>query len=372
MRLYVNHSMSAPSNPETTPIISPETEHLLQLLKRWPRQRLSRWLLENGDIEDKLIARRVPEDLKRRPVKQDGFAAPAEDSDIGVIGYIDNLYPPLLRHIPDPPLLLFYRGSIRALSEIGIAIIGARRCTTNGKFMAQRMAADLAVRKVCVISGLALGIDTAAHLGALGQGGTTVAFLGCGVDRIYPSSNKRLAQQVVDQGGALVSEYALQTPPLAHHFPERNRLISGASAAVIVIEASEKSGSLITARMALEQGRDVFAMPGPVTSEVSRGCHRLIQQGAGLVLSVEDVLADMPGLDQVHADFAPGQQETPLPSDLSDVAAQVLEHITGYGQDLDEISTRVRQSAHATSLALVELELAGFVRQGGDGYIRAS
>ena len=223
-----------------------------------------------------------------------------------------------------------------------------------------------------MISGLALGIDTAAHLGALGQGGTTVAFLGCGVDRIYPSSNKRLAQQVVDQGGALVSEYALQTPPLVHHFPERNRLISGASAAVIVIEASEKSGSLITARMALEQGRDVFAMPGPVTSEVSRGCHRLIQQGAGLVLSVEDVLADMPGLDQVHADFAPGQQETPLPSDLSDVAGQVLEHITGYGQDLDEISTRVRQSAHATSLALVELELAGFVRQGGDGYIRAS
>ena len=135
-----------------------------------------------------------------------------------------------------------------------------------------------------------------------------------------------------------MSEYALQTPPLAHHFPERNRLISGASAAVIVIEASEKSGSLITARMALEQGRDVFAMPGPVTSEVSRGCHRLIQQGAGLVLSVEDV----------------------------------LEHITGYGQDLDEISTRVRQSTHATSLALVELELAGFVRQGGDGYIRAS
>ena len=125
--------------------------------------------------------------------------------------------------------------------------------------------------------------------------------------------------------------------------------------------------------MALEQGRDVFAMPGPVTSEVSRGgCHRLIQQGAGLVLSVEDVLADMPGLDQVHADFAPGQQETPLPSDLSDVAGQVLEHITGYGQDLDEISTRVRQSAHATNLALVELELAGFVRQGGDGYIRAS
>ncbi|MEE6247383.1 MAG: hypothetical protein VX375_04760, partial [Pseudomonadota bacterium] len=105
--------MSAPSNPETTPIISPETEHLLQLLKRWQRQRLSRWLLENGDIEDKLIARRVPEDLKRRPVKQDGFAAPAEDSDIGVIGYTDNLYPPLLRHIPNPPLLLFYRGSIR-------------------------------------------------------------------------------------------------------------------------------------------------------------------------------------------------------------------------------------------------------------------
>ena len=145
---------------------------MLQLLKRWLRQRLSRWLLENGDIEDKLMARRVPEDLKRRPVKQDGFAAPAR---YRCHRLTDNLYPPLLRHIPDPPLALFYRGSIRALSEI-VAIIGARRCTTNGKFMAQRMAADLAVRKVYVISGLALGIDTAAHLGALGRAAPLLHF----------------------------------------------------------------------------------------------------------------------------------------------------------------------------------------------------
>lgn len=364
--------MPSSSTSASSSYISPETEHLLELLKRWPRRGLSRWLFIDDDIGDKLTSRCVPAHLRQRPVKQNGFAVPGKKSGISAVGYTDNLFPPLLRHIPDPPLLLFYRGSIKALSQTGIAIIGARRCTANGKFLAQQMAAELTAHHVSVISGLALGVDTAAHVGALDQCGNTIAFLGCGVDRVYPSSNKKLAQKIVDQGGVLVSEYALQTPPLAHHFPERNRLISGASVAVVVVEASEKSGSLITARMALEQGRDVFAMPGPVVSEVSRGCHRLIQQGAGLVLNAEDVLAEMPWFVQESTDVVPTRHEVSPASNLSALAALVLERLSGYGQDLDEISALVSETAHATSLALVELELAGFVRQSGDGYIRAS
>jgi DNA processing protein len=199
-----------------------------------------------------------------------------------------------------------------------------------------------------------------------------VAFLGCGLDRIYPASNKQLAQQIIDQGGGLVSEYPLQTPPMAHHFPERNRLISGASMAAVVIEASEKSGSLITARMALEQGRDVYAVPGPASSEVSRGCHRLIQQGAGLVINAQDLLTELPTLGVANV-AQPSAQATPeILSGLSAVAALVLDQLTGYGQDLDELAALTAQHPHETSLALVELELAGFVRHGGDGYIRAS
>jgi DNA processing protein len=328
--------------------------------------------LEGDDLKAKLDEGRWPSELKRRPIRQNRFAIPTKDTNLQVTGYTDENYPPLLKHIPDPPLVLFYKGSIQALAGASIAIIGARRCTTNGRIMAQQIAADLALQKICIVSGLALGIDTAAHLGALSQQGATVAFLGCGLDRIYPASNKQLAQQIIHQGGGLVSEYPLQTPPMAHHFPERNRLISGASMAAVVIEASEKSGSLITARMALEQGRDVYAVPGPASSEVSRGCHRLIQQGAGLVINAQDLLTELPTLG-VASVAQPSAQATPeILSGLSAVAALVLDQLTGYGQDLDELAALTAQHPHETSLALVELELAGFVRHGGDGYIRAS
>ena len=371
-REHLKRSKASTAAASTSSGVSPQTEHLLWLLQRWPRRSLSRWLLEGDNLKAKLDEGRWPSELKRRPIRQNRFAIPAKNTNLQVTGYTDENYPPLLKHIPDPPLVLFYMGSIQALAGASIAIIGARRCTTNGRVMAQQMAADLALQKICIVSGLALGIDTAAHLGALSQQGVTVAFLGCGLDRIYPASNKQLAQQIIDQGGGLVSEYPLQTPPMAHHFPERNRLISGASMAAVVIEASEKSGSLITARMALEQGRDVYAVPGPASSEVSRGCHRLIQQGAGLVVNAQDVLAELPNLG-VAGVAQPRAQATPeMSSGLSAAAALVLDQLTGYGQDLDELAALTAQHPHETSLALVELELAGFVRHGGDGYIRAS
>ena len=348
---------------------SPQTQHLLTLLATWPRRSLSRWLFREDGAASKLRRQALPSKMAPRPIRQTRFLASTAALGVSVVGITDADYPPLLRQIPDPPLVLFYKGSLGSLDRACVAVVGARRCSSNGRVVAERMGRDLAAQGVCLVSGMALGIDTAAHMGVLDNGGPTVAVLGCGLDQVYPRSNAGLAQQVIDRGGALISEYPIKTPPLAHHFPERNRIISGAAAAVVLIEAGEKSGSLITARMALEQGREVFAVPGPAMSEVSRGCHRLIQQGAGLVVSAQDVFDEMPELKIPGQGGDAAAAEAPP---LSPLALSVLERLDGYGQCLDEISSAVQRQTHEVSLAMVELELAGFVRLGGEGYILAS
>jgi DNA processing protein len=210
-------------------------------------------------------------------------------NDITLLTFAQAAYPALLRHIPDPPPLLYARGDTGVLLRPTVAMVGARRCSRSGVEVAGMLARDLAGCGLTVISGLARGIDTAAHRAAL-PGGVTVAVVGSGLLRIYPPENRALAAAILEGGGLLLSEY----PPLAecraYHFPERNRLISGLALGVIVVEAGEQSGSLITARMALEQGREVCAVPGPVTHPASRGCHRLLRQGAALVECAEHVL----------------------------------------------------------------------------------
>ena len=362
-----SHSRTDLGSPPT-----PHTQHLLTLLARWPRQSLSRWLLGGDGEVAKLQRGALPTQLTPRLRPKKGFLAPADAAGVAVVGITDGHYPALIRQIPDPPLVLFYKGSLEALKQPCVAVVGARRCSSNGRILAQQLSADLAARGVCVVSGLALGIDTAAHAGVFGQRASTAAFLGCGLDQTYPRSNAKLAQQIVNQRGVLVSEYPLGTPPLAHHFPERNRLISGAAAAVVLIEAGEKSGSLITARMALEQGREVFAVPGPALSELNRGCHRLIQQGAGLVVCAQDVLDNMPMLATLAPLDVEGTEAVASAVQLSRMARSILEQLDGYGQCLDDIAAVLKQNPQEVSLAMVELELAGFVRLGGDGYIRAS
>jgi DNA processing protein len=218
-----------------------------------------------------------------------GWAAFLE-SDIKIATKGDNCYPQLLKTIYNPPPVLYYRGSIDGLNNPAIAIVGSRRCSAYGKHVAEQFAKELAGAGFTVISGLARGIDASAHRGAL-QAGRTWAVLGCGVDIVYPPENKNLLQQIV-QDGAVLSEYPPGTPPHAVHFPARNRLISGLATGVIVVEAAEKSGALITVDFALEQGRDVYAVPGCITNPFSQGCHKLIQQGAKLVASIEDILED--------------------------------------------------------------------------------
>ena len=200
--------------------------------------------------------------------------------ELELLSYLDADYPAHLQHIPDPPLLLYLHGHRRALSEPGVAVVGARRCSRVGAEIAANLGAGLASIGLTVVSGLALGVDSAAHRGAIdatrADSSAGVAVLGSGLSGIYPRSNARLAEALVSAGGLLVSEYPPEVPPAKHHFPERNRLISGLSLGVVLVEAGERSGSLITARLALEQGREVLAVPGCLSGGRSRGCHRML------------------------------------------------------------------------------------------------
>jgi len=223
----------------------------------------------------------IKEDLRR-----------IDELNIGVIHFRHPLYPANLEMIFDPPFLLYLKGGLRKEDTDALAIVGTRRATTYGKLIARRLARELARKGITIVSGLARGIDTAAHQGALEVGGRTIAVLGSGLDVIYPGENKRLAEEIV-QRGAVISEYPLGTQPDTHHFPQRNRIISGLSKGVLVVEAPLRSGALITADFALEQGREVFAVPGNVTSPNSQGTNRLIKEGAKLVESVEDILEEL-------------------------------------------------------------------------------
>ncbi len=204
-------------------------------------------------------------------------------------------YPDLLQRIPDPPTLLYVVGNNEALHLPALSIVGSRNPTRGGKENAYEFAKHLGQCGFCIVSGLAQGIDTSAHLGALDAGAPTVAILGHGIDRVYPSANRDLAHRI-SQNGALVSEYALGSPPRREHFPQRNRLISGLSLGTLVVEAARRSGSLITARLAGDQGREVFATPGSIHSPQSRGCHQLIRQGAKLVESADDIVSELGAL----------------------------------------------------------------------------
>ena len=220
----------------------------------------------------------------------------------------DGSYPALLREIADPPITLYVRGDWQACFEQpGVGVIGSRMCSTYGENASEMIARDLASRGVCIISGLARGIDTAAHRGAIRGGGRTIAVLGTGIDGFYPKENTRLVGEILESGGAIVSQFPLGTPPLKDNFPYRNRIISGLSLGVVIVEATEKSGSLITARLAMEQNREVMAVPGNITSRNSFGTNYLIKSGAKLVQQWQDVVAELPS--DIAAEILPPKIE---------------------------------------------------------------
>lgn len=210
------------------------------------------------------------------------------------INFSSDKYPKQLREIYNPPKRIYAIGNIEILNKVGIAIVGSRKATEYGKKVAFRLSKDLSERDIVIISGLAKGIDSYAHIGSLNvQNGKTIAVLGSGIKVIYPKENIELARQIVRKGGCIISEYSPDDTPNKSNFPERNRIISGLSKGVVIVEASEKSGALITADFALEQGREVFAVPGNIYSTTSVGTNKLIQQGAKLVMCVEDILSEI-------------------------------------------------------------------------------
>jgi DNA processing protein len=273
-----------------------------------------------------------------------------QDDNNRIVTLADSEYPQSLLNIPDPPLLLYVKGRLDLLNCPALAVVGSRNATPQGLHNAEAFARSLSEAGLCVVSGLAHGIDAAAHRGALqGQGnspGSSIAVVGTGLDRVYPAANRDLAHALAAQG-ALVSEFPLGTPPLAANFPRRNRLISGMSVGCLVVEANMQSGSLITARLASEQGRDVFAIPGSIHAPQSKGCHALIKQGAKLVETAQDILEELGG-----------QFSTPA-ADTPREGPELLEHLGFDPVDFDTLATRSGLTMAELSAMLLTLELEG-------------
>ncbi len=280
------------------------------------------------------------------------------DTPHGLLVLGDDDYPQMLLQTADPPLLLYLNGRRELLGNVALAVVGSRNPSPQGRENAVAFARHLSQSGFCVVSGLALGIDGAAHLGALDGAGSTVAVVGTGLDMTYPKSHTALAQRIA-RDGLLVSECALGAPPLAQHFPQRNRLIAGMTAGTLVVEATLQSGSLITARLAAECGREVFAIPGSIHAPQSRGCHQLIQQGAKLVTTAQDIL------DELRPDQRPDVQATLTRATAQPEQAQdPLLSAMGYDPvTLDTLIARTGQSAASLSVRLLELELNGQVQR---------
>jgi DNA processing protein len=290
-----------------------------------------------------------------------------------IISLSDPEYPSRLKEIYDPPVVLFVKGSVEVLAQPGIAMVGTRHPTPYGSGMAERLSTDLATRGLVIISGMARGIDTMSHRGAIAAKGKTVAVLGTGIDVMYPKENTRLAEQIVALGGALITEFPVGTPPTPQNFPIRNRIISGMSAGVLVVEAAEYSGTRITSRLALEQNRDVYAVPGNVTNKNSWGPNTLIKQGAKLVATWEDVWEELPA-DVQAALSAMQQNESPEPETASlfpdEVTAPHEKKIlrllkADESTHIDELVELLENEMSSSEIfaALFGLELNGKVRQ---------
>jgi len=287
-------------------------------------------------------------------------------NEINIITYQDDYYPAKLINIYDRPPFLYVRGSLKK-DDINIAIVGSRMASTYGKYTTERISRELASKGLTIVSGLARGIDSAAHRGALTAQGRTIAVLGSGLDVVYPPENKKLFTDII-QTGAVISEFPLGTPPRSANFPTRNRIISGISYGVLVVEAGEKSGSLITSRLALEQGREVFAVPGSIDASSSRGTNKLIKQGAKLIENANDIIEEIwPQLEKkpFQTTSASTQQTKTVKKNenLNAIEQQIIDFISNKHIHVDELISISGLSPSDILSTLLALELKGFVKQ---------
>jgi DNA processing protein len=277
-----------------------------------------------------------------------------------VITFKDQDYPTRLREIYDPPAILYARGELKKEDELAVAIVGSRKTTPYGRWFTEKVGRELARHGVTIVSGMARGIDSLGHWGAISGGGRTIAVLGCGVDVIYPSENRKLFAEIIDHG-AILSEFPMGSAPEGGHFPRRNRIISGLSIGVVVVQASEKSGSLITAGYALEQGREVFAVPGNVGTDSSRGTHRLIKEGAKLVESSEDILEEI--LPQWSREREAVEKAGALKPDLAEEERVLYELLGEIPLHIDAMIRESGLDPGKVSSLLLNLELKGLISQ---------
>ncbi|MDP2994105.1 MAG: DNA-processing protein DprA [Anaerolineales bacterium] len=299
----------------------------------------------------------------RAGVDLDKYLTQVITQGIEILTWDDELYPPRLKEIDQPPPVLYVRGALTTEDSWAVAVVGTRRVSAYGRQVAEELASFLAANGVTVVSGLARGVDAIAHQSALKAGGRTIAVLGCGVDRIYPPEHVQLAEKMM-ASGALISDYAPGTPPDASNFPPRNRIISGLSMATVVVEAGETSGALITAQFAIDQGREVFAVPGNILAPQSKGTNRLIAQGARPMLSVRDLL-DVLNLTRVTEQRLVRKA---LPTDETE--SKLMSVLTHEPLHMDEIRNQTGLPIERVSATLVMMELKGLVRQvGGLNYV---
>jgi DNA processing protein len=320
------------------------------------------WLASQSDLAKKLdpkIAGLIFEAREKYSPEEE--IAKLQKFDIGYVTYYDREYPPLLKELPDCPMILYVRGEIKALSKKGIGVVGSRKYSNYGKIVASTLSAECTAGGLSIISGLALGIDAFAHEAALQVGGTTVGVLGCGLDKIYPISNYQLGRRVIESSGAIISEFPLGTPPMKQNFPARNRIIAGLSLGVLVIEAAIQSGALITAYQALEYNREVFAIPGNITSESSAGTNKLLKEGARLVTSASDIFENL----MLQQKTAREKAREILPA--TEEEGRIVQVLQKEELSVDDIIKQTGYNVIIVSTTLTMMEMKGFVKNLGGG-----
>jgi DNA processing protein len=323
-----------------------------------------RQLMDIEGIDQKMAAR-----IKEGP--DDSFVetqiTEMKKHDVDIISYWDEEYPARLKRIYDPPAFLFYKGDLNALDGNAIGIVGTRNPSSYGKLITERFSRELVEQNFTIISGFARGIDTIAHTSALKSNGTTIAVLGNGLDTVYPAENKKIMEQFLKQG-VILTEYPMGTLPDGGNFPKRNRIISGLSVGILVTEAGSKSGALITALYAVDQNREVFAVPGPITSGRSSGTNKLIKEGAKLVQSVDDILSELD--KQLNLSFSQTVKQVELP-ELTGNLKTIFETLGDEPIHVDQLAFKADLSPAETLSGLLTLELMGLIRQmAGKMFIR--
>jgi len=321
------------------------------------------WEAPEEEVRRKLFPAELAEQfiLLRAQLNAEEYYEKILQNNIKVLTMFDSDYPQNLKHISGAPPVLYIRGAVPCSSLLHIAIVGTRKATIYGKQVTRKLSYDLASRGAVIVSGMARGIDSCAHMGAIEAGGKTIAVLGCGVDVVYPRENKRLIDQICEVG-AVISEFPLGMPPNKQNFPARNRIISGLCSGVLVIEAPERSGALITANFALEQGRDVFAVPGPINSKFCRGSNRLLKEGAKLVETAEDVLEEYRWnhiyypLEEKNED-----KNTSCTAGINQDMKEILDLLSSGPAFLDELCALTGKTAGQLNILLTQMELKGLI-----------